>query len=121
MTCGVHLQCSEVLLQLLAIGLSNGAIIALNAIGVTLIYGAVRTINFAYGDLFALTSIVITTLITALGLRASREYRIMRFVVVTKWFTGLGFAIRLQDEGHDVETGHQTAQVVGRQRRQQIV
>jgi phosphoribosylamine-glycine ligase len=27
----------------------------------------------------------------------------MRFVVVTKWFTGLGFAIRLQDEGHDVE------------------
>ncbi|HEY2855688.1 MAG TPA: hypothetical protein VGJ18_22825 [Gemmatimonadaceae bacterium] len=27
----------------------------------------------------------------------------MRFVVVTKWFTGLGFATRLQDEGHDVE------------------
>lgn len=27
----------------------------------------------------------------------------MRFVVVTKWFTGLGFATRLRDEGHDVE------------------
>jgi phosphoribosylamine---glycine ligase len=27
----------------------------------------------------------------------------MRFVVVTKWFTGLGFAIRLRDEGHEVE------------------
>ena len=27
----------------------------------------------------------------------------MQFVVVTKWFTGLGFAMRLQDEGHDVE------------------
>ena len=27
----------------------------------------------------------------------------MKFVVVTKWFTGLGFAMRLQDEGHDVE------------------
>jgi phosphoribosylamine-glycine ligase len=27
----------------------------------------------------------------------------MRFVVVTKWFTGLGFAMRLRDEGHDVE------------------
>ena len=26
----------------------------------------------------------------------------MRFVLVTKYFTGLGFAIRLQDEGHDV-------------------
>ena len=74
MTCGVHLQCSEVLLQLLAIGLSNGAIIALNAIGITLVYGAVRTINFAYGDLFALTSIVITTTITSLGLRAGLPF-----------------------------------------------
>ena len=27
----------------------------------------------------------------------------MQFVVVTKWFTGLGFAMRLQVEGHDVE------------------
>ena len=27
----------------------------------------------------------------------------MRFVVVTKWFTGLGFATRLHNEGHDVE------------------
>jgi len=27
----------------------------------------------------------------------------MRFVVVTKWFTGLGFAMRLRDEGHEVE------------------
>jgi phosphoribosylamine-glycine ligase len=27
----------------------------------------------------------------------------MRFIVVTKWFTGLGFAMRLRDEGHDVE------------------
>jgi hypothetical protein len=27
----------------------------------------------------------------------------MKFVVVTKWFTGLGFAMRLRDEGHEVE------------------
>jgi phosphoribosylamine-glycine ligase len=26
----------------------------------------------------------------------------MRFVLVTKWFTGLGFALRLQEEGHEV-------------------
>ncbi|WP_148306186.1 hypothetical protein [Gemmatirosa kalamazoonensis] len=26
----------------------------------------------------------------------------MRFVLVTKWFTGLGFALRLREEGHDV-------------------
>jgi branched-chain amino acid transport system permease protein len=68
MTCGPH--CGEILLRLLAIGVSNGAIIALNALGVTLIYGAVRTINFAYGDLFALTTVLVTTLIGDLGLRA---------------------------------------------------
>ncbi|MDQ3949881.1 MAG: hypothetical protein M3282_06020 [Gemmatimonadota bacterium] len=27
----------------------------------------------------------------------------MKFVVVTKWFTGLGFAMRLRGEGHEVE------------------
>jgi branched-chain amino acid transport system permease protein len=66
--CGAH--CGEVLFRLLVIGLSNGAMIALNAIGVTLVYGAVRTINFAYGDLFALTTVLVTTLIGSLGLQA---------------------------------------------------
>src|SRR6266545_4052607 len=74
MTCGIHLSCGEILLQLLAIGLSNGAMIALNAIGVTLIYGAVRTVNFAYGDLFALTTIVVTTVVNSLGLRAGLPF-----------------------------------------------
>jgi phosphoribosylamine-glycine ligase len=27
----------------------------------------------------------------------------VKFVIVTKWFSGLGFAVRLQDEGHEVE------------------
>jgi branched-chain amino acid transport system permease protein len=77
MTCGIHLTCGEVLLQLLGIGLSNGAIIALNAIGVTLVYGAVRTINFAYGDLFALTTVVVTTVIGRLGLRAGLPFPLL--------------------------------------------
>jgi branched-chain amino acid transport system permease protein len=41
------------------IGLSNGAIIALNALAFTLVYGAVRTINFAHGDLFGLASALV--------------------------------------------------------------
>ena len=56
----------DVLLNLLIIGLSNGAVLALNAIGVTLVYGVVRTLNFAHGDLFALTTVLVTTLITDL-------------------------------------------------------
>src|SRR5690242_19798192 len=69
MVVGIQFPPIEVLLQLLGIGLSNGAVIALNAIGVTLVYGAIRTLNFAHGDLFALTTVVVTTIVTSLGLR----------------------------------------------------
>lgn len=62
--------CVELLLQLFAFGLSNGAVIALNALGVTLVYSVVRTVNFAYGDLFALSTVLVATLVGALGLRA---------------------------------------------------
>ncbi|MCX6049931.1 MAG: ABC transporter permease [Chloroflexi bacterium] len=55
-------------MQLLIIGLSNGAVIALNAIGFTLIYGITQTINLAHGDLFALTSVLVTTIVTYFGL-----------------------------------------------------
>ena len=69
MICGYHLHCGEVLLQLLVFGLSNGAVLALNAIGVTVVYGTVRTLNLAHGDVFALTSVLVTTLLTYLGVQ----------------------------------------------------
>lgn len=57
------------LLQLLVFGLSNGAVLALNAIGITVVYGTVRTLNMAHGDVFALTSIIVTTVVTSLGVQ----------------------------------------------------
>ncbi|CAN5519874.1 hypothetical protein BH10CHL1_BH10CHL1_04290 [soil metagenome] len=70
MTCSANATCTEILLQLLIIGLSNGAVIALNAIGFTLIYGITQTINLAHGDLFALTSVLVTTIVTGFGLHS---------------------------------------------------
>ncbi|HEY1016715.1 MAG TPA: branched-chain amino acid ABC transporter permease, partial [Herpetosiphonaceae bacterium] len=67
-------SCGEILLQLLIIGLSNGAIIALNALGVTLVYSIVRTINFAYGDLFSLASVVSATALLGLGVSAAQQH-----------------------------------------------
>ncbi|GAC1636944.1 MAG: hypothetical protein NVS4B8_01110 [Herpetosiphon sp.] len=61
--------CLELALQLLAIGVSNGAVIALNALGVTLVYGAVRIINVAHGDMFALTTVLVAFLIEQFGLQ----------------------------------------------------
>ena len=44
----------EIFLQQLIIGLSNGMIIALIALGYTMVYGIIELINFAHGDLFML-------------------------------------------------------------------
>lgn len=58
----------ETFIQILIFGLSNGAVLALNAIGVTLIYGTVRTLNLAHGDVFALTSALVTSLVNIIGI-----------------------------------------------------
>lgn len=69
MHCGAQTGCAEVLLQILIYGLSNGAALALMAVGVTVVYGTVRTLNLAHGDVFALTSVLTTSLVTGLGLQ----------------------------------------------------
>jgi branched-chain amino acid transport system permease protein len=67
--CAVNTNCGDVLLQILIYGISNGAVLALNAISITVIYGTVRTLNLAHGDVFALTTVLITTVVRALGLQ----------------------------------------------------
>lgn len=63
---------TDVLATLTLIGLSNGSVIALNAIALTLIYSAARTLNLAHGDVFALSSVLTMTILRA-GLWASAE------------------------------------------------
>ena len=58
----------EVFLQQLIIGLSNGMIIALIALGYTMVYGIIELINFAHGDLFMLGSFCALTLVSSLTL-----------------------------------------------------
>jgi branched-chain amino acid transport system permease protein len=55
------------LLQTIIIGLSNGLIYALVALGYTLVYGILQLINFAHGDVFMLGSMIALTLLTMLG------------------------------------------------------
>ncbi len=45
------------LLQLLIVGLSTGAIYALIALGYTMVYGIIELINFAHGDIFMMGSL----------------------------------------------------------------
>jgi branched-chain amino acid transport system permease protein len=52
------------ILQTIIIGLSNGLIFALVALGYTLVYGIIELINFAHGDLFMLGSFIAFVLIS---------------------------------------------------------
>ncbi len=61
----------QVLLQILLYGLLNGAVLALNAISVTVVYSTVRTLNLAHGDVFALTTALLTTILISLGVQAT--------------------------------------------------
>ena len=51
-------------------GLSNGSIWALIAMGYTLVYGIIRLINFAHGDMFMIGSFTSVALWGAFGLTA---------------------------------------------------
>ena len=46
------------LIQSLIIGLANGLIFALVALGYTLVYGIIELINFAHGDVFMIGSLI---------------------------------------------------------------
>jgi branched-chain amino acid transport system permease protein len=54
----------------LIIGVTNGAVYGLIAIGYSLVYGILELINFAHGDIFMLGGMMTATLVSALGLAA---------------------------------------------------
>ncbi len=57
-----------VVVQQLLIGLTNGMVFALIALGYTMVYGILELINFAHGDLFMLAAFLALSLVAALGL-----------------------------------------------------
>ena len=58
----------DAFIQTIIIGLSNGLIYALVALGYTLVYGIIELINFAHGDVFMLGSMLALTIFLAIGL-----------------------------------------------------
>jgi branched-chain amino acid transport system permease protein len=69
MPCGD--QCAPILVQLLIYGLTDGAVVALNAAGFTLAYAVARQINLAHGSVFALTTVVVANLAAVAGVTAA--------------------------------------------------
>jgi branched-chain amino acid transport system permease protein len=60
------MQWYEEVFQTLLIGITNGAIISLVALGYTLVYGIIELINFAHGDVFMIGTMVSLTILTVI-------------------------------------------------------
>lgn len=81
------------IIQQLLIGLTNGMVFALIALGYTMVYGILELINFAHGDLFMLASFLALTLIGLIGLQhatpAVTVLGLMGIVLVSALFAAL--------------------------------
>jgi branched-chain amino acid transport system permease protein len=70
-------------------GLTIGAFYSLVALGYTMVYGIIRLINFAHGDLFMVGAFVGWTVLTALGAHVSLAVSLTLAIAVSLVFTGL--------------------------------
>jgi branched-chain amino acid transport system permease protein len=59
------------LLQILVIGITLGAIYALIALGYTMVYGIIELINFAHGDIFMIGTFVCVSIFAAFGITST--------------------------------------------------
>ena len=85
--CGKSTDCKELILQLILFGLVNGMILAFSAIGITVIYSTVRILNLAHGDVFALTTVFVTSTINLIGLNLNWP-PLNRFLILALIFIG---------------------------------
>ena len=61
------------LVQFLIIGISNGAIIAIIALGYTMVYGIIELINFAHGDVYMIGVFTSLTVLSVTGTLESTD------------------------------------------------
>ena len=77
------------------IGLTNGMIFGLVALGYTLVYGILQLINFAHGDVFALSGLVAwSVIVNVIGLgEGSSALAVVGGLLVTLFVIMTGFAL----------------------------
>jgi hypothetical protein len=93
--CGINVNCRDLLVQLFVFGLSNGAVLALNAIAITVIYSTVRILNLAHGDVFALITALVTTTLNFIGVRANWPPLVLAAVLAGMLAFAIGFGALL--------------------------
>lgn len=82
----------ELFLQYIVIGLANGALIALIALGYTLVYGIVELINFAHGEVFMMGAFFAFTIISATAVTSTSSFVAILGVALLGLFAAMLFS-----------------------------
>jgi branched-chain amino acid transport system permease protein len=85
----------ELFLNLFFSGLTRGSIYALIALGYTMVYGIIKLINFAHGEIYmiaAFTALIMTSVFTILGMPVIAIFLLAALVAIL-WSAMYGFAL----------------------------
>ena len=83
-------------LNVFLVGLTRGAVYALIALGYTLVYGILQLINFAHGDVFALSGLIASSvLLSAFGITDESGAGIVIVAVAVSLLAAMAFASTL--------------------------
>jgi branched-chain amino acid transport system permease protein len=85
----------ELFLQFCVIGLANGSLIALIALGYTLVYGIVELINFAHGEIFMMGAFAAATVVAATNVTAKSSWGAIFAVGFLGLIAAMGFSAAL--------------------------
>ncbi|MBX6368034.1 MAG: branched-chain amino acid ABC transporter permease [Rhodospirillales bacterium] len=89
-------------LQLLVNGLVNGSFYALSAIGLTLVFGLMRVVNFAHGDLYMVGGLLGWALTVNMGLGFFPSLAIVMVIMgVTGWIVERVLIERVREQGEE--------------------
>ncbi len=79
----------------LVIGIANGAIFAIIALGYTMVYGIIQLINFAHGDLYMMCTFASLTVIAAFGTTSKSDAGQIIFTIVIALIVAIIFGALL--------------------------
>src|SRR5690606_9018946 len=89
-------------LQLLANGLINGSFYALSAIGLTLVFGLMRVVNFAHGDIYMVGGMLGWTFTVYMGLGFFPSLALVIVVMgITGWIIERVLIERVREQGEE--------------------
>ncbi|WP_454619726.1 branched-chain amino acid ABC transporter permease [Bradyrhizobium cenepequi] len=92
----------DLFLQFLANGVVVGAFYALSALGLTLIFGLMRVVNFAHGEIYMLGGVAGWYFTTALGLNFFTALLVVAMVIAAfGWLVDRVLIERVRDKGEE--------------------